>query len=86
MPGIPRQAVKRSLPILGTNAPAKDIVNLPKTCAWSTAMHGAGANYYLGRIANDEGKEQPVEGIKRFLGKSEVCPFWRGSTDTAVAK
>lgn len=40
MRGIPRQAVARNLPILGTGAHAKDIANLQNTCAWSTAMYG----------------------------------------------
>jgi len=52
MRGIPRAAVKKNLPILGTNARAQDIVNLQNTCPWSTAMHGvdvsqpAGQAYY----------------------------------------
>jgi alpha-galactosidase len=52
MRGIPRVAVKKNLPILGTNARAQDIVNLQNTCSWSTAMHAvdvrkpAGQAYY----------------------------------------
>ncbi len=52
MRGIPRQAVERNLPVLGTSAHAKDIVNLKNTCSWSTAMYGvdvskpAGQAYY----------------------------------------
>ncbi len=52
MRGIPRAAVKRNLPILGTSAHARDIANLKNTCAWSTAMYGvdvskpAGQAYY----------------------------------------
>lgn len=52
MRGIPRAAVKRNLPILGTNAHAQDVANLANVCSWSTAMHGvdvskpAGQAYY----------------------------------------
>ncbi len=52
MRGIPRAAVEENLPILGTNAHAKDIANLLNTCSWSDAMYGvdvskpAGQAYY----------------------------------------
>jgi alpha-galactosidase len=52
MRGIPRQAVKRNLPVLGTTAHAQDIANLRDPCSWSTAMYGidtskaAGQAYY----------------------------------------
>jgi len=52
MRGIPRQAVGRNLPVLGTSAHAKDIANLQNTCSWSSAMYGvdvsnaAGQAYY----------------------------------------
>jgi hypothetical protein len=52
MRGIPRQAVKRNLPILGTEARAQDVADLGDPCSWSTAMHGvdttkpAGQAYY----------------------------------------
>jgi alpha-galactosidase len=52
MRGIPRAAVEKNLPILGTNARAQDVANLKNTCAWSTAMYGvevskpAGQAYY----------------------------------------
>ena len=40
MRGIPRQAVKRNLSILGTSAHAQDIASLKDPCSWSTAMYG----------------------------------------------
>jgi len=52
MRGIPRAAVEQNLPILGTNAHAKDIANLLNDCSWSQAMYGvdvskpAGQAYY----------------------------------------
>ncbi len=52
MRGIPRAAVEENLPILGTNAHARDIANLLNTCSWSDAMYGvdvlkpAGQAYY----------------------------------------
>ncbi len=52
MRGIPREAVKQNLPILGTNARAAEIANLKNPCPWSTAMHGidvtkpGGQEYY----------------------------------------
>ncbi len=52
MRGIPRAAVERNLPILGTDAHARDVVDPGDTCAWSTAMYGvdvskpAGQAYY----------------------------------------
>ncbi len=52
MRGIPRQAVRRNLPVLGTSGHAQDIANLEDPCSWSTAMYGvdtskpAGQAYY----------------------------------------
>ncbi len=52
MRGIPRVAVKKNLPIMGTQARAQEIANLQNTCSWSTAMHGidmsepGGQEYY----------------------------------------
>ena len=52
MRGIPRAAVEQNLPILGTNAHAKDVANLLNDCSWSQAMFGvdvskpAGQAYY----------------------------------------
>jgi alpha-galactosidase len=52
MRGIPRAAVEKNLPILGTSAHAQDVANLKNTCSWSTAMYGvdvskpAGQAYY----------------------------------------
>jgi len=38
--GIPRQAVAENLPILGSDAHAKDIANTHDTCAWNPDMYG----------------------------------------------
>lgn len=52
MRGIPREAVKRNLPILGSNARAAAVADLKNPCPWSTAMHGidvtkpGGQEYY----------------------------------------
>ena len=52
MRGIPRQAVERNLPVLGTEARARDIADTRNICEWSTAMYGvdttkpAGQAYY----------------------------------------
>lgn len=52
MRGIPRAAVERNLPVLGTSAHARDIANLLNDCPWSKAMYGvdvskpAGQAYY----------------------------------------
>lgn len=52
MRGVPRQAVRRNLPVLATSAQAQDIANLKDPCSWSTAMDGvdtskpAGQAYY----------------------------------------
>ena len=52
MRGIPRAAVEKNLPILGTNAHARDVADLQNTCSWSNVMHGvnvskpAGQAYY----------------------------------------
>jgi hypothetical protein len=40
MRGIPRAAVKKNLPILGTSAHAKDVADTRNVCSWSTAMYG----------------------------------------------
>jgi alpha-galactosidase len=52
MRGIPRQAVERNLPVLATEARARDIADTRNICEWSTAMYGvdttrpAGQAYY----------------------------------------
>jgi hypothetical protein len=57
MRGIPRQAVKRNLLILGTGARAQEVADLKSTCSWSTAMYGvdvskpAGQAYYDSIVA-----------------------------------
>ncbi len=57
MRGIPRAAVEKNLPILGTSAHAKDIVDAGNECNWSTAMYGvdlskpAGQAYYDSIVA-----------------------------------
>lgn len=53
MRGIPRQALKRNLPVLGTDAHAKDIVNLQDPCPWSTAMYGVEAAKSVGQAYYD---------------------------------
>ena len=57
MRGIPRAAVRKNLPVLGTSSRAQDIADLKNTCSWSTAMHGvdvsrpAGQAYYDSIVA-----------------------------------
>jgi len=57
MRGIPRAAVRKNLPILGTAAHAQDIANQKNTCGWSTLMYGvdtarpAGQAYYDSQVA-----------------------------------
>ena len=52
MRGIPRIAVEHDLPVLGTEARARDIADTSNICDWSTAMYGvdvtkpAGQAYY----------------------------------------
>jgi alpha-galactosidase len=52
MRGIPRVAVEHDLPVLGTEARARDIADTRNICPWSTAMYGvdvskpAGQAYY----------------------------------------
>jgi len=55
MRGIPRQAVHRNMPILGTDARAADIANTNSTCPWNPDMYGvdmaqAGAQEYYNSI------------------------------------
>jgi len=57
MRGIPRAAVEKNLPILGTSAHAKDVADTGNACNWSTAMYGvdvrkpAGQAYYDSIVA-----------------------------------
>ncbi|MBQ3794733.1 MAG: alpha-galactosidase [Butyrivibrio sp.] len=44
MRGIPRQAVHRNTPILGTKATARDIAHPASICLWNTDMYGVDAN------------------------------------------
>ncbi len=57
MRGIPREAVRKNLPILGTSAHAQDVADMGNACNWSTAMYGvdvsnpAGQAYYDSIVA-----------------------------------
>ncbi len=44
MRGIPRQAVHRNTPILGTKATARDVAHPASICLWNTDMYGVDAN------------------------------------------
>ncbi|MDP4208845.1 MAG: NPCBM/NEW2 domain-containing protein [Bacteroidota bacterium] len=44
MRGIPRLAVDKNLPVLGTNAKAQDIAIKSSTCAWNPDMYGVDAS------------------------------------------
>ena len=44
MRGIPRQAVHRNTPILGSSATARDIAHPASICLWNTDMYGVDAN------------------------------------------
>jgi len=44
MRGIPRQAVRRNTPILGTSACAADIANTDSVCSWNPDMYGVDLN------------------------------------------
>jgi hypothetical protein len=43
MRGIPRQAVNKNLPVLGTNVKAQDIAIKSSTCSWNPDMYGVDA-------------------------------------------
>jgi len=57
MRGIPRAAVEKNLPILGTSTHAQDVADTKNFCPWSTAMYGvdvskpAGQAYYDSIVA-----------------------------------
>jgi alpha-galactosidase len=53
MRGIPRAAVTKNLPILGTSTHAKDIADAGDACSWSTAMHGVDAGKLAGQAYYD---------------------------------
>jgi hypothetical protein len=44
MRGIPKQAVEKNLPVLGTNVKAQDIVIKSSTCPWNPDMYGVDAS------------------------------------------
>lgn len=44
MRGIPRQAVEKNTPVLGTNVKAEDIAVKSSTCPWNPDMYGVNAN------------------------------------------
>ncbi|MDD4500731.1 MAG: glycoside hydrolase family 27 protein [Bacteroidales bacterium] len=49
MRGIPRQAVEKNLPVLGTNVRAADIALTGSTCPWNPDMYGVDATKPEGR-------------------------------------
>jgi hypothetical protein len=44
MRGIPRQAVEKNTPVLGTNVKAQDIATKSSTCPWNPDMYGVDAS------------------------------------------
>lgn len=53
MRGIPRQAVERNTPVMGTGVRAKDIALTNSTCAWNPDMFGVDATKPEGRAYYD---------------------------------
>lgn len=53
MRGIPRQAVKKNTPILGTNAHARDVADVHNPCSWSAAMYGVDTSKVEGQAYYD---------------------------------
>ncbi len=56
MRGIPRAAVERDLPVLGSSVRARDIANVSSTCTWNQEMYGVdmskpGAQAYYDSVA-----------------------------------
>jgi alpha-galactosidase len=49
MRGIPRQAVEKNTPVLGTNVKAQDIAVKSATCPWNPDMYGVNANSHEGQ-------------------------------------
>ncbi len=49
MRGIPRQAVKKNTPVLGTNVRAQDIALTNSTCSWNPDMYGVDATLPEGK-------------------------------------
>lgn len=79
--GIPRQAVERNTPILGTPYTARDIADVNNTCPWNTDMYGIdttkpGAQAYYNSIidlyAQWEVDYLKVDDIARPYHKGEV--------------
>ncbi|MEP9402934.1 glycoside hydrolase family 27 protein [Sphingomonas sp. VNH70] len=55
MRGIPREAVRRNLPVFGTNVRARDIADTGSICSWNSDMYGvdmrrAGAQAYYDSV------------------------------------
>lgn len=53
MRGIPRQAVERNTPVLGSESRAQDIVVRSSTCAWNPDMYGVDATKQGGQAYYD---------------------------------
>lgn len=53
MRGMPRQALKRNTPVLGTRAKAKDIALTNSTCPWNPDMYGVDATKSAGQAYYD---------------------------------
>ncbi len=53
MRGIPRQAVDRNTPVLGTNAHAADVAITSSTCPWNPDMYGVDATTPAGQAYYD---------------------------------
>ena len=53
MRGIPRQAVERKSPVMGTTVHAQDIADQKNICPWSTAMYGVDVSKPSGQAYYD---------------------------------
>ena len=81
MRGIPRQAVKRNLPILGTSARAQDIANLKAPCSWSTAMYGVDTSKPTGQSYYDSIAQLYAQWGVDYIKADDMC--WAASPPAA---
>lgn len=81
MRGIPRQAVKLNLPVLGTGAHAQDIANLNDPCSWSTAMCGVDTSKPAGQAYYDSIAQLYAQWGVDYIKADDMC--WAASPPAA---
>ena len=85
MRGIPRHAVEKNLPILGTNYTARDVAKLNSICTWNTDMYGVDVNKPGGKEYYDSIFKLYAKWGVDFIKCDDICRELPKEEDELIA-